>query len=69
MKMIINGEQVKSCSDQVIEVLNPATNQLIDTVPKANEKDVYRAIEAAKVGQKKWEKLSMYQRGETLKSL
>jgi betaine-aldehyde dehydrogenase len=48
LKMFINGEWVDSESGQTREVLNPAHGGPIAIVTEGNEKDVQRAIAAAK---------------------
>lgn len=52
MKMIINGKKVDSECGLTFDVLNPATGEVIESVPKATEKDVIAAIDAAEAGQK-----------------
>ena len=37
MKMIINGKKVDSESGLTFDVLNPATGEVIESVPKATE--------------------------------
>ncbi len=46
-KMFINNEWVNSSSGEIIEVKNPATGQVIATVPKGNLEDVDKAMKAA----------------------
>jgi acyl-CoA reductase-like NAD-dependent aldehyde dehydrogenase len=46
--LLINGEQVDSASDQTFDVINPATNEKIATVAKADREDVDRAVSAAR---------------------
>ena len=58
-KNLIGSEWVDASSGKVIEVYNPATNELIDTVPDTTKEDCDRAVEAAKKGQKEWENLFM----------
>lgn len=43
----INGDWVDSLSDDRIELLNPATEEVIGTIPVGTEADVDRAVEAA----------------------
>jgi len=45
--MIINGESVGAASGATMEVRNPATKEVVDSVPKADAADTRRAIEAA----------------------
>jgi succinate-semialdehyde dehydrogenase/glutarate-semialdehyde dehydrogenase len=66
MKMIIDGKPADSSDGAVIEVINPATGKVIDTVPAATEKDVDLAVQKAKQGQKIWAELPVYERGERL---
>ena len=51
MKMYINGKPADASDGEVIAVVNPATNEVIDTVPAATEKDVYDAITIAVEGE------------------
>ena len=46
-KQYINGEWVKSNSNETIEVINPATEEVIGKVAKGNKADVDKAVEAA----------------------
>jgi acyl-CoA reductase-like NAD-dependent aldehyde dehydrogenase len=48
-RMLINGEQVESVSGAYFPVFDPSTEEIIAEVPDANEKDVNRAVAAAKV--------------------
>ena len=66
LKMIINGEQVEASNGATLDIYNPATNELIDTVPDATKEDVERAIEAANAAQKEWAKLPGWKRAELL---
>lgn len=67
MKMFIGGKRVNSRDGQVIDVLNPATGKVIDTVPSATEEDVNEAVELAVKGQKVWGAMPLYKRGEIIK--
>lgn len=62
MKMIINGKLAEASDGKVLEVLNPATGKLIDTVPAATEEDVRSAVVAAKSAQKIWAKVPVYEK-------
>ncbi len=67
MKMFIGGEQRDSRNGEVIEVVNPYTGKLIDTVPAATREDVDEAITNAVAGQKEWYKKNIRERSEVLK--
>merc|ERR1712098_534584 len=43
----INGEWIDSESNETIDVINPATEEVIGKVAKGNEKDVEKAVQAA----------------------
>ncbi|MEJ7286393.1 aldehyde dehydrogenase family protein, partial [Staphylococcus epidermidis] len=43
----INGEWIDSESNETIDVINPATEEVIGKVSKGNEKDVEKAVQAA----------------------
>ena len=62
MEMIINGEKTDALDGQVIEVINPATGELIDTVPAAAEKDLEAALDAAQRGTREWRQVVLYER-------
>lgn len=67
MKMIVNGKKVDSRSGLTFDVLNPATGEIIESVPKAVEEDVIAAIDAAEVGQKIWAQTPVWQRAQVLR--
>ena len=54
-KLFIDGEWVDSQSDAYIEIENPATHEIIAKVPRGNEKDVDRAVEAARKAFETWQ--------------
>jgi acyl-CoA reductase-like NAD-dependent aldehyde dehydrogenase len=64
--MIINGESVGAASGATMEVRNPATNQVVDSVPKADAADTRRAIEAASAAFPKWANQPAHQRAAIL---
>jgi len=65
-KQYINGEWVNSHSNEVIEVINPVTEEIIATVQAGTKKDVNKALVAAKEAQDGWEALPSVQRGKYL---
>ncbi|HWR30521.1 MAG TPA: aldehyde dehydrogenase family protein [Negativicutes bacterium] len=66
MKMLINGKNVATTSGAVIEVLNPSTGKIVDTIPDGTPQDVDQAVSAAKAAQKEWAKVPLWKRGEIL---
>ena len=66
MKSLIGKKWVDSLDGKVIEVYNPATNELIDTVPSLTKEQVDEAVAEAKKSQKAWENVPLHKRGEIL---
>ncbi|HXF97481.1 MAG TPA: gamma-aminobutyraldehyde dehydrogenase [Gaiellaceae bacterium] len=54
LKQFIGGEWVESSSGETMEVLNPATGEVIAEVPRGTAEDVERAVEAAKKAWEEW---------------
>src|SRR5258707_14168897 len=65
-KIFIAGEQLDSESKQTTEVKNPATGEVVDSVPKGTVKDIRRAIDAASAALKKWSIMAPSKRGSIL---
>lgn len=59
----INGEFVPHAGEKWIDVLNPATEEIISQVPDAGLEAVRRAIDAAEQAQAAWEETPAYERG------
>src|SRR6184192_3913338 len=53
-KMFIDGEFVASLSGETFEVENPATEEVLDEVPRARAEDADRAVRAALKAQDEW---------------
>ena len=66
MKSLIGNKWRDSSDGKVIEVYNPATNELIDTVPSLTKEDVEEAIDYADEHQLEWEAKSVIERCEIL---
>ncbi len=66
MKSLIGNKWCDSSDGKVIEVYNPANNELIDTVPSLTKEDVERAIDYADAHQLDWEAKSVIERCEVL---
>src|SRR5437870_1695177 len=65
-KMLINGEHVAAASGATMEVRNPATGEVVDSVPKADATDARKAIEAAAGAFPSWSKLAPHKRSHIL---
>ncbi|HET7102845.1 MAG TPA: aldehyde dehydrogenase [Terracidiphilus sp.] len=65
----INGKFVVSASGERIEVKNPASGEVICTVPESSDADVNTAIAAAEASQRSWERQPATSRARVLKSL
>jgi 1-pyrroline dehydrogenase len=68
-KQFIGGEWVESSSGETMEVLNPATGEVIAEVPRSSAEDVGRAVEAAKKGWTEWQDKTPKDRMELLLGL
>lgn len=66
MKNLIGGKLLDSSDNEVIEIRNPATEEIIDTVPNSTEQDVNNAVNEAKKAYKNWAKKPLYERGRIL---
>lgn len=64
-EMYINGQWVGKDMEQ-IEVVNPATNELIATVPKGGRKEAKLAVDAAAAAFKEWSKKTAEERSNYL---
>jgi succinate-semialdehyde dehydrogenase/glutarate-semialdehyde dehydrogenase len=65
-QMIINGEHVGAASGATMDVRNPATGEVVDSVPKADADDTRKAIEAAAAAFPAWSKLAPHKRAHIL---
>jgi 1-pyrroline dehydrogenase len=68
-KMFVGGEWVDSSSGEVMEVLNPATGEVIAEVPRGTAEDVERAVDAAKKAWVEWQDKTPKDRMELLLAL
>src|SRR5215469_14624203 len=65
-QMWINGAYTASSSGQVMEVRNPATEEIIDIAPAGNASDVERAVTAAQAAFPAWKRMPAGQKAELL---
>ncbi len=66
--LFIDGEWIPASARDTIEVENPATREVIGTVPVATEADVDRAMTAAARAFPAWRDLSPHRRTATTKN-
>jgi 1-pyrroline dehydrogenase len=66
---LIGGEWVDSSGGETMEVVNPATGEIIAEVPAATAEDVDRAVQAAKKALVEWRETTPGERGEMLLKL
>lgn len=66
MKMFINGAAVDSSDGASIDVINPATNEVVDTVPAATAQDVAAAVQYARAAQPVWNAVPVWKRAEIM---
>ena len=66
MKNLIGYEWKEASNGAKIEVVNPATSELIDTVPNVSLEDVDEAVKVAKIEQKRWAEVPMHERADML---
>ncbi|WP_430489020.1 NAD-dependent succinate-semialdehyde dehydrogenase [Rossellomorea marisflavi] len=64
--LLINGQQTGQDLD-TIEVVNPATSDVIATVPNGSTKEAKDAVDAASEAFKSWSKHSAYERSELVR--
>src|SRR5215469_10918665 len=65
-KLFIASEYIDSESKETTPVRNPATGEIVDTVPKGTVNDIRRAIDVAKGALKKWSEMAPSKRGHIL---
>ncbi|CAI3925628.1 NADP-dependent succinate-semialdehyde dehydrogenase [Commensalibacter papalotli (ex Botero et al. 2024)] len=63
----INGQWLDADSGQTVNVTNPATNDVIGTVPKMGADETRRAIEAAQKAQVQWRRKTAKERSVILR--
>jgi acyl-CoA reductase-like NAD-dependent aldehyde dehydrogenase len=65
-KMLINGNLVKAESGKTIAAINPATGEEFARVPQGDEKEVNKAIAAARAASPVWSQTPVEQRAQAL---
>ncbi|NJM07920.1 aldehyde dehydrogenase [Candidatus Gracilibacteria bacterium] len=64
--MLIDGAFVGSSGGELFAVHNPASEELLDHVPRATVEDARRAVAAANTAFKQWRKTSAHEKAELL---
>ncbi|MHB9149419.1 MAG: gamma-aminobutyraldehyde dehydrogenase [Thermoleophilia bacterium] len=67
--MIVGGKEVSSGTGERIDVIDPATERVVASVPKGNAADVDKAVEAARKAFRSWSRLSPGERSGMLMKL
>lgn len=68
-QMYIDGEFTQGSSGARIEVVNPADESIVATVPEGSVEDAHRALEAAKKAQPDWAAVPAIERGTMVRKL
>ena len=68
-QLYVNGEYIDSTGTEWIDIINPATEEVISQIPKGNEQDVDKAVEAAFQAQQAWELTPNIERGKIVRRL
>lgn len=66
-RLLINGEWCDAASGKTLDVLNPATGQVIGKVAHAGIADLDRALEAAQRGFEAWRKVPAHERAAVMR--
>jgi acyl-CoA reductase-like NAD-dependent aldehyde dehydrogenase len=66
MKMFVDGKWIDSASGAISEIFNPATGEVVDSVPKGNRDDVKSAVDVAKDQLEKWSAMPPIERSRLL---
>mmetsp|Transcript_44386 Transcript_44386/g.115354 ORF Transcript_44386/g.115354 Transcript_44386/m.115354 type:complete len:347 (+) Transcript_44386:217-1257(+) len=67
--LIINGEEVQSSSDSFVDVLNPATQELVCQVPLATASELEDALKSASAAFPAWRDTPVQQRARVMLKL
>src|SRR5437867_13418630 len=65
-EMWIGNRRLGAADGRVFEVVNPATEDVIDTAPRASASDVEKAVTAARVAFADWRRTPGIERAEKL---
>lgn len=68
-QLYVNGAYKASSGDEWLDIINPATEEIISKTPKGTEEDVNKAVEAALQVQQDWELTPNIERGKIVRKL
>lgn len=68
LQMIIAGKEVGESLERM-EVMNPAREEKVGTVPKGGDKEAGAAVDAASLAFEKWKETTVYERASLLRKL
>jgi len=68
-EMFIDGEWVPASDGARREIINPATEEPVDTVPVATAADLDKALEAADRGWREWREVDAWTRSAALRRI
>ena len=66
MKMLIGNEWTDASDGRTLEIVNPATGEVVDTVPSASAEDAGRAVGIAVAAQAEWASRTVRERAALL---
>lgn len=66
-KMYINGEWVEASDGARTDIINPATEEKIDSIPVATSDDLDKALEGAESAWRSWQKVDVWTRSAKLR--
>nr|PZN32888.1 MAG: NAD-dependent succinate-semialdehyde dehydrogenase [Actinomycetota bacterium] len=65
-KQLIGGQWVDAANGGTWDLVNPATEEVIETLPFGDAADLRAAVDAAHAAQKEWAQMTAYQRSKVL---
>ncbi|MBQ9197571.1 MAG: aldehyde dehydrogenase family protein, partial [Clostridia bacterium] len=68
-QLYINGEFVENGNREMLDVLNPSTEEVLWRVPVGTAEDVDAAVKAAACAQKQWAKTAPNARADIFREL
>lgn len=68
-ELLINGQWVAGSSNERKDIVNPSTEEAVDSVPVANDADLKQVLAAADAGWKMWRDVDAWTRSRTLRKV